>query len=52
MVFVTHLVSDSPVETHVFLSIQNQTPIAVGIENRVFIVFGDQIEEHDMPEDP
>lgn len=52
MVFVTHLVSDSPVETHVFLSIQNQTPIAVGIDNRVFIVFGDQIEEHDMPEEP
>ncbi|MBN8528351.1 MAG: hypothetical protein J0M36_03850 [Caulobacterales bacterium] len=52
IVFVTHLVSDGPVETHIFLSIQNQIPIAVGVKDRVFIVLGDQIEEHTMPEAP
>lgn len=50
MVLVTHLVSDGPVETHVFLSILNQTPIAVGVEDRLFVVRGAQIREYEMPE--
>lgn len=49
LAFVNHLVSTGPVETHVFLSLLHQTPIAVGVGDRVFLVMGDRLEEHEMP---
>ncbi len=48
--FVTHIVSDGPVETHVFLSIQNQTVIFVGTKDKLFAVEGDHISEQAMPQ--
>lgn len=45
LMFVTQLVSAGPVETHVFLSMQNRVPIYVAAGDRVFAVEGDRIED-------
>lgn len=44
MMFVTHIVSPEPVETHVFLSLLYRTPIAVGTrDKKVWLVEGGKI---------
>ena len=43
--FITQIVSQSPVETHVFLSLQNQLPIYVGVGAKVYEVNGTVIRE-------
>lgn len=43
--FVSQIVSQTPVETHVFLSLQNRLPIYVGIGDRIFEVNGADIRE-------
>jgi hypothetical protein len=49
MLFVTQIVSDMPVETHVFLSLQNKLPIAVGVsETQAYVVNGTEIEPLDL----
>lgn len=40
---VTQIVSDTPVETHVFLSIQNHLPFFVMVEDGVYAVAGTEI---------
>lgn len=45
MLFYTQIVSKGPVETHVFLSIQNRLPIIVAADDRFFAVGGAQIAE-------
>lgn len=42
---VTHIVSATPVETHVFLSLQNRLPIYVAAGDKVFAVEGARIRE-------
>lgn len=42
---VSHLVSATPVETHVFLSLQNRLPIYVAADDKVFEVNGAAIRE-------
>lgn len=42
---VTQIVSSGPVETHVFLSIQNRLPIYVSAGDRLFAVEGDRIRD-------
>lgn len=43
--FITQIVSQTPVETHVFLSLQNRLPIYVGVGGKVFEVNGAAIRE-------
>jgi hypothetical protein len=44
MMFVTHIVSPEPVETHVFLSLLYRTPIAVGTgDKKIWMVDGGKI---------
>lgn len=43
--FVSQIVSQTPVETHVFLSLQNRLPIFVGVGGKVFEVNGAAIRE-------
>lgn len=43
--FITQIVSQTPVETHVFLSLQNQLPIYVGVGAKVYEVNGTVIRE-------
>lgn len=43
--FVSQIVSQTPVETHVFLSLQNRMPIFVGVGAKVFEVNGVAIRE-------
>lgn len=43
--FITQIVSQTPVETHVFLSLQNRLPIYVGVGDKVFEVNGAAIRE-------
>lgn len=43
--FITHIVSETPVETHVFLSLQNRLPIYVAAGDKVFAVEGARIRE-------
>lgn len=43
--FITQIVSQTPVETHVFLSLQNRLPIYVGVGDKVFEVNGTAIRE-------
>ena len=43
--FITQIVSQTPVETHVFLSLQNRLPIYVGVGDKVFEVNGAVIRE-------
>ena len=43
--FMTHIVSDTPVETHVFLSLQHDLPIFIGAAGKVFEVNGASIRE-------
>ncbi|MFC0632783.1 hypothetical protein [Brevundimonas balnearis] len=40
---VTHIVSDGPVETHVFLSLLNRTPVYVAADDKLIAVEGDRI---------
>lgn len=42
---VTQIVSDTPVETHVFLSIQNRLPFFVMVEDGVYAVAGTEISK-------
>lgn len=50
MMFVTHIVSDTPVETHVFLSLQTGLAIVIGVgEDEAWIVDGTAIEPFDLP---
>jgi hypothetical protein len=46
--FVMQIVSDTPVETHVFLSLQNRLPIFVMAGEQVFLVAGAQISKVDQ----
>jgi len=49
MLFVTQIVSDTPVETHVFLSLQSGLPIVVGVsQEKAYIVEGADIEPFDL----
>lgn len=41
--WVTHIVSDAPAETHVFLSLLHQTPLFVGTRRGVWRVAGEKI---------
>jgi len=43
--FITHIVSRTPVETHVFLSLQNRLPIYVAANDSVFAVEGARIRK-------
>ena len=43
--FVSQIVSQTPVETHVFLSLQNRLPIYVGVGDKIFEVNGAAIRE-------
>lgn len=43
--FATHIVSDTPVETHVFLSLQSGLPLYVGTGDIVWLVDGATIEQ-------
>lgn len=43
--FINQIVSQTPVETHVFLSLQNRLPIYVGVADKVFEVNGAVIRE-------
>lgn len=43
--FVTHIVSQTPVETHVFLSLQNRLPIFVGVGDKIYEVNGADIRD-------
>jgi hypothetical protein len=43
--FATHIVSDTPVETHVFLSLQSGLPLYVGTGDVVWLVDGATIEQ-------
>lgn len=45
MLFYTQIVSKGPVETHVFLSIQNQLPIIIAANDRLFGVAGAEIAD-------
>ncbi|CAN5459518.1 hypothetical protein BH10PSE1_BH10PSE1_27610 [soil metagenome] len=45
MMFVTQIVSSGPVETHVFLSLQNRLPIYVGAGERIYEVNGAHIRD-------
>lgn len=47
-VVVSHIVSDGPVETHVFLSLQFRVPIYVAARDRLFAVEGNRIRPVDM----
>lgn len=50
LLFVTHLVSSAPVETHVFLSLQNRIPFGVGTADAIYSVEGDEITKiNDVP---
>lgn len=42
-VFVTHLVTEYPLETHVFASLLHQTPVFVGTSRGNWVVDGDKI---------
>lgn len=42
---VSQIVSSGPVETHVFLSLQNRIPIYVSAGNKLFAVEGDRIRD-------
>lgn len=42
---VTHMVSNGPVETHVFLSLQNRIPILVATDRAIFRIDGADISE-------
>jgi hypothetical protein len=42
--FATHIVSDTPVETHVFLSLQSGLPLYVGTGDIVWLVDGATVE--------
>lgn len=50
-VFVTHMVSETPVETHVFLSLLNGVMLYVMTEDKLFAVAGDTITMSDLPPD-
>lgn len=43
--FITQIVSKTPVETHVFLSLQNRLPIYVGVGDQIYEVNGANIRE-------
>lgn len=43
--FATHIVSDTPVETHVFLSLQSGLPLYVGTGDIVWLVDGATVEQ-------
>lgn len=43
--FATHIVSDTPVETHVFLSLQSGLPLYVGTGDIVWLVDGTTVEQ-------
>lgn len=45
LLFVTQIVSNGPVETHVFLSLLNRIPIYVGVRDRIYEVDGAQIRD-------
>ncbi|KQW79657.1 hypothetical protein [Brevundimonas sp. Root1279] len=45
LLFYTQIVSKGPVETHVFLSLQNRLPLVIGAGDRFFSVEGDRIED-------
>jgi hypothetical protein len=47
--FVTHIVSSAPVETHVFLSLQNDLPFYVLAGGQTFVVDGDRVEPTQRP---
>ena len=50
--FMTQIVSDTPVETHVFLSLLNGVPLYVAAADKLYMVAGDQIAVQDMPSEP
>jgi hypothetical protein len=41
--WVTHIVSDAPAETHVFLSLSHQAPLYVGTRRGIWKVWGEKI---------
>ena len=45
MLFYTQIVSKGPVETHVFLSIQNQLTLVIGAGERFYSVGGARIAD-------
>lgn len=52
LLFVTQIVSDGPVETHVFLSLLNRIPIYVGARDRIYEVDGALIRDMGPMEQP
>jgi hypothetical protein len=50
-VFVTHVVSPTPVETHVFAQLQNGTPLLVGAGEHMWVVYRGHIEDRGLLKD-
>lgn len=48
VLLVTQIVSDGPVETHVFLSLQNRVALYVSAQDKLFAVSGDRIRTVDL----